>query len=112
MSKVTMQTLGRAVCGRRGDRGLRETAREIEISPATLTRIENGQLPDLETFRKICKWLQVDAGQILGLNSAKQMPTEVMVHFRKDRSLNPKTSKALAEVILVAQKALYDSESA
>ena len=34
--------------------------KEIGISKATLSRIENGSMPDLLTFFKIVKWLKTD----------------------------------------------------
>ena len=44
----------------RGERGLREVAQEIgEINASTLSRIEHGNLPDLATFLRICRWLGV-----------------------------------------------------
>ena len=32
-------------------------------------RVERGNLPDLDTFKKICQWLEVDPGQVLGLSN-------------------------------------------
>ena len=34
--------------------GLREFAKQAGVSLATLSRIENGNLPDIETFFKLC----------------------------------------------------------
>ena len=44
---------------KRGNRGLRDTAKEIGTSSPTLSRIENGNLPDIDTYLKICTWLDV-----------------------------------------------------
>lgn len=38
--------------------GVREFAKEIGISAATLSRIENGKVPDIETFFKLCFWMK------------------------------------------------------
>ena len=38
--------------------GVREFSKEIGISFPTLSRIENGSLPDIETFFKLCKWMK------------------------------------------------------
>ena len=35
-------------------------AKNIGISKSTLSRIENGSMPDLLTFFKIVKWLKTD----------------------------------------------------
>lgn len=50
---------------------LREAAREIGVAAATLSRIERGSLPDIETFRKICVWLGISADHILSLTASK-----------------------------------------
>ena len=45
---------------KRGNKGLRAIAQEIGgVSFATLSRIEQGKIPDVDTFVKICKWLGV-----------------------------------------------------
>lgn len=40
---------------------LRQASEKSNISPATLSRIENSKLPDVETFAKLCEWLGTDA---------------------------------------------------
>ena len=40
--------------------GLREAADEMHISAATLSRLENKNLPDIYTYFYCCKWLGVD----------------------------------------------------
>lgn len=114
MPKLTLQTLGRKLLEQRGDRGVREVAKDVGISHATLSRVERGFLPDLETFSKICKWLNVDPGEVLGVHTARKTPAstpqKVSVHFKKDQTLAPKTAHALAQMILAAQRALIAAE--
>jgi transcriptional regulator with XRE-family HTH domain len=74
MPNLTLETLGRVAAEKRGDVGVRAAAKEIGISPATLSRVERGYLPDLDTFGKICKWLNVDAGQVLGVTPTPLPP--------------------------------------
>jgi len=108
MPKLTIQALGRRLVEKRGGKGVRETAKEIGISSATLSRVERGHHPDLETFKKICKWLEVDPGEVFGFSSSpssSQTAPTVAVHFKKDRSLEPETAQALAQMILAAQRA-------
>lgn len=111
MPKITLQALSRKLVDKRGDRGIREVAKEIGISPATLSRVERGYLPDIETFGKICRWLDLDPGQVLGVPSSSRHKPAIGVHFRKDQVLAPKTAQALAELILAAQRALVTTES-
>lgn len=111
MSKISLQILSRKLLRKRGDRGIREVAKEIGISPATLSRIERGNLPDLETFGKVCKWLNLDPSRVLGIKSSPDKPTKMSVHFRKEKTLKPETAESLAQLILAAQRALEVSEN-
>lgn len=106
----TLQTLGRRLLEARGERGIRAVAAEIGISHATLSRIERGLMPDLETFSKVCRWLGVDPGEVLRIKGREpEAGTETpvaAVHFRKDQALQPKTAQALAQLILAASRAM------
>ena len=112
MGKVTLQNLGTIVRERRGTRGLREVAREIETSPATLSRIEAGKLPDLTTFGKLCRWLEMDPSELLGVRKHEPAPsaepTVAVAHLRAKRDISPDTARALANVIIRAQHMLAD----
>jgi transcriptional regulator with XRE-family HTH domain len=107
---LTIHSLGKLALERRADRGIREVAAEVGVSPATLSRVERGRMPDLETFGKICKWLRVDPASVLGIVPAKSQSPSLSVHFRKDQAISPETAKALAQMILAAQRALMQSE--
>ena len=39
---------------------LHEAADSLGISTMTLSRIENGTMPDLRTYAKLCKWIGVE----------------------------------------------------
>jgi hypothetical protein len=62
----------------------------------------------LETFGKICRWLDIDPGEVLGTKTdAPTRPVaSIQTHFRKDDAVNQKTARALAELILKAHDAL------
>ena len=47
------------------DLTLREAAKKSKISFATLSRMENGHLPELPNFIKICNWLNIPAGEFI-----------------------------------------------
>jgi transcriptional regulator with XRE-family HTH domain len=102
--KTKMEEFGRQLALARGSRGVREVAKEIDISPATLSRVERGYMPDLETFGKICRWLKVDPAEILGIDVAAPRPS-ASVHFKKNQAIHPDTARALAELILAASRA-------
>jgi transcriptional regulator with XRE-family HTH domain len=105
-----MEELSVRIRDKRGSRGIREVAKEIDISPATLSRIESGKQPDIGTFGKLCKWLNIDPSTVLGLptpsaNTAN-MKNDGLVHahFRADKELSPDTANHLAQLILAVQK--------
>ena len=105
VAKLTLETLGLRVAEKREDRGVREVAKEIGISPATLSRVERGNLPDLETFGKICRWLGVDPGEVLGFTDMPKRPV-ASVHFKKEAAVDLKTAQALSDLILQAHRSL------
>ena len=58
MSTINSDLLASMIKSKRKTLGLRATASEIGgVSAATLSRIEQGKIPDVETFIKICRWL-------------------------------------------------------
>jgi transcriptional regulator with XRE-family HTH domain len=113
VANKSLTSIGPLIREKRGSRGIREVAAEIGISYATLSRVENGKLPDLETFSKICKWLEIDPSEILGCQcKTKTTPPKeespVIAHFRADKDLNPETIQALGEMILRARRMIAD----
>ena len=112
-SKPSLDTLGELILERRGSIGVRAAAKEIGISAATLSRVENGYLPDLRNFQLICQWLDIDPSLILGFARSKDAPDEAVrasVHFRKSQTTSPETAAALAKLILHVQRAMAAQE--
>ena len=116
-STVNLQKLAALLQTKRGSRGLRAVASEIGgVSASTLSRIEQGNVPDLETFMQICKWLGVSPEDFVAeekqpsgvkrkLDTKLEVPEAIEAHLRADRTLPPATIKALSEMIRVAYKA-------
>src|SRR6185437_16487237 len=102
--------LSKLLIEKRGERGVREFAREIGISAATLSRIERGKLPDIETFGKLCSVLKLDPAEILEVQGVEthpvaSSPTAVAaVHFKADAHYTPQAAQDLAALILAAQE--------
>jgi transcriptional regulator with XRE-family HTH domain len=101
-----IEELGTLITRKRQGRGVRAAAAEAGVSHSTLSRVENGHMPDLLTFARICQWLEVDAGEFLGTptNTPHGAPKAV-VHFRKDKTVRRDPAGALGELILAAQRA-------
>ena len=111
MAKRRLGQIGALVRERRGGRGVREAAREVGVSSATLSRIENGKQPDLGTFEKLCRWLEIspteflDVGDAGGSDSEPSSSTKMAtVHLRAKREISPQLAQALGEMIMRAQQ--------
>jgi transcriptional regulator with XRE-family HTH domain len=104
---LTIGDFGRLLAEKRGTRGVRAAAAEAEVSSATFSRVENGHMPDLQTFAKLCKWLGRDPREFLGMETDRpKSSARAVVHFRKKKTIQMETANALAELILAAQRAM------
>lgn len=106
-STLNTELLAGMVKGKRGTRGLRAVADEIgEVSFATLSRIEQGKIPDVETFIKICKWLDVPTDKFIVGTSTKtkaiSTQQQVVAHLRAERELSKDTINMLIKMIDMA----------
>jgi transcriptional regulator with XRE-family HTH domain len=111
MPRQPLESLGALVREKRGKKKLRETAHEIGIGAATLMRIENGRVPDIETFRRICVWLKTDPNSFLGFKNGVSSPSSenatasISAHFRAEQNPKQATVDALAKMVLYTLKA-------
>lgn len=108
MNELNSALLGEMIKSKRANRGLRETAKDIGISFPTLSRVENGNLPDIDTYLKICKWLDVPTDYFSkekttkGSKKSIETKKQVIAHLRADKNLPPSTAEALIEMINLA----------
>lgn len=112
MERLSPEALGRMVARKRGSMGIRAAAKEIAISPATLSRVERGQLPDSKTLGKICEWMGVDPAIFIGGKGAmtqRTMPA-VQIGFKQGLAFSPLTAKSLANLIVAAHRAFTENE--
>lgn len=110
MDHVKMDVLAQRILQHRAGRGIREAAKEVGVSAATLSRIENRKVPDLETFGKICAWLGENPAEFLGLVPEAGSPARAQVHFKKETAIRAESAQALSEMIMLAQEALLLEE--
>jgi transcriptional regulator with XRE-family HTH domain len=93
---------------KRADRGLRTVAKEIgNVSAATLSRVEQGKIPDVDTFIRICKWLNVPSDTFIVGDSKKKHLSgkdQIVAHLRADRELSKDTVNMLIKMIDLAYK--------
>lgn len=83
--------------------GLRAAADQIGISFPTLSRIEKGNVPDLETYLKLCDWMKVNSEEYIKGGSGDELNQEkIIAHFRADRQLDSETVDLVSKMIRFA----------
>src|SRR5258706_11257008 len=98
MPKIDTRKLSEMLRSKREGRGLREVAKEIgDVSPSTLSRIEQGNLPDIETYVKLCRWLEVST-EFFTENAESSSEKKIVAHLRADKALSKETSEALIKM--------------
>lgn len=94
---MQIEQLGPMVLKKRGAMGVRAAAKEIGISPTTLTRIEKGNIPDVGTLQKICNWLGEEPAKFSGVGS-------LQIAFKNKKAVPKTTAQSLARLIEQASK--------
>jgi len=105
-STLNTELFASLVKSKRGKKGLRDAAVEIDVSAATLSRVEQGKLPDVETFIRICKWLEVPTdtfiiGDKLPLSNVSEKE-RLVYQLRSSRELDPDTIDAMVKMVDIA----------
>lgn len=115
--QLNTQALAHFIRTKRAGWPLRKVAQAIgDISPATLSRVENEKAPDLLVFLHLCNWLAVPPEQFLeGVvedqhaavppTADEPLPT-ITYLLRSDPQLDPTTANVLATVIEATYQAL------
>ena len=106
-SQLDMELFIAYLKARRGEMGLREAVQQIgEISPATLSRIENGRIPDMEVFLRLSDWIGVPAETFLKREEEpvphRKTVEVIEAHLRADRNLDDATAEAIAKMVKAA----------
>lgn len=94
---MDLNDLGNLVARRRGNMGVRAAAREIGISPTTLSRIENGHVPDIGTLDKVCAWIGEETSKFTGVGN-------LQIAFKNKKAVPVATARSLANLIEKASK--------
>lgn len=91
---------------KRGKRGLREVSTEIGgVSTATLSRIEQGKIPDVDTFIKLCKWLETPTDTFIVDHAnveIKSNKDHIVAHLKAEKELESSTIQMLLKMIDLA----------
>jgi transcriptional regulator with XRE-family HTH domain len=87
----------------------RQLAKEAGVSPSTLTRMQQGKSPDVNTFSALAHWLNIPAERfyVEGLQPSTRHDDPLAVVstlLRGNKKLNPKAIAALQELVSAAFK--------
>ena len=114
MSKeLNTSLLATMIRKKRGSMGLRDAAKEIgSLSATTLSRVEQGKVPDVDSFLKICRWLEMAPEKFATepVRTSKKAVTVmshqdvIVTNLRADKTLDKEVVKALVEMIQVAYR--------
>jgi transcriptional regulator with XRE-family HTH domain len=112
---VDSHRLAARLIAQRGKRGLRATAAEIGgVSASTLSRVEAGNVPDLDTFLKLCHWLGASPDEFTStgpIEKSVESPAEMITaHLRADRTLDRATAHALERMVRLAYDAAENDQ--
>ncbi|PHM11627.1 helix-turn-helix domain-containing protein [Nostoc sp. 'Peltigera malacea cyanobiont' DB3992] len=111
-TRLDIKRLLSLVRDKRGTKGLREISAEIgNVSPSTLSRIENGSIPDMETFVALCDWLQMHPGDFFFTDHGEQSldtVEEIIILLLSDKRLEPETAYTLAQIVKATYRYLLE----
>jgi transcriptional regulator with XRE-family HTH domain len=87
----------------------RQIAKAAGVSPSTLTRMQQGKSPDVNTFTALSRWLNIPAEKFYTDKSRTIHATEdpmavVSTLLRGQKKMNPKALAALQELVNAAFK--------
>lgn len=102
-SILDTKKLSEMIKSKRGSIGLRKLASQIGISASTLSRVEQGNLPDIDTYIKLCDWLDVSTDFFKNdKDNNINVKGGVIAHLRADKTLPSETAEALIQMINLA----------
>ncbi|WP_202807251.1 helix-turn-helix domain-containing protein [Synechocystis sp. PCC 7509] len=87
---------------KRGKSGLREISPAAGVSPSTISRIENGAIPDMATFLAICDWLKIPPHEFIRNTEHKEIPHDYFItcsKLRTDKRIDSNIGNAIANLI-------------
>jgi transcriptional regulator with XRE-family HTH domain len=109
--RLDVASLIAALNAERDARGLswRKLAQEAGVHPSSLTRMQQGKLPDVSTFTALTHWLRLPGEQFLAgeriVGREKPHPLAVAsTLLRGKREMTPQALKALDELVQAAFK--------
>lgn len=110
LPRLDVASLVAALNAQREARGIswRKLATEAGVNPSSLTRMQQGKLPDVNTFTALTHWLRMPAEEFMtGSTEGRAKPHPLAVAstlLRGKREMTPEALKALDELVQAAFK--------
>lgn len=108
---INVDALIAALDAERRAKGLswRQLAKAAGISPSTLTRMQQGKSPDVNTFSALTRWLNVPAERFYAARPSRPDQRDdpmavISTLLRGKKKMNPKAMSALQELVNAAFK--------
>jgi transcriptional regulator with XRE-family HTH domain len=107
---LQLDALVGALDSERKARGLswRQLGKDAGVSPSTLTRMQQGKSPDVNTFTALTQWLNIPAERFFAERPAGKTPEDpvavISTLLRGKKKMNQKAMTALQELINAAVK--------
>jgi transcriptional regulator with XRE-family HTH domain len=98
-----MIDVGKRIRERRKSLGLTgvDVSKAVGIGQSTLSQIENGSSPTLDTFLKICTALSINPSELLSNEKPYDLPSDLLEFIEKAKKLNPKERRALTQYLSI-----------
>lgn len=112
-AKLDVQALVGALDSKRRAKGLswRQLASKADVSQSTLTRMQQGKRPDVDTFASLVRWLGMPAEDFLTSANSKSKKTAephpvavLSAHLRAKKEMSPEALQAVEQLIQAAYK--------
>jgi len=112
-AKLDVGSLVAALDSKRRAKGLswRQLATDAGVSQSTLTRMQKGKRPDVDTFASLIRWLGMPAevflksGNPRDKKASEPHPVALLsAQLRAEKEMSPKALEAVEELIQAAYK--------
>jgi len=112
-AKLNVETLVAALDAKRQAKGLswRQLAGKAGVSQSTLTRMQQGKRPDVDTFASLLHWLGMPAEEFLFSENPKSkkkaephLLAVISTYLRGGKEMSPQTLNAIDQLIQAAFK--------
>ena len=112
-AKLNVEALVAALDSKRRAKGLswRQLAKRTGVGQSTLTRMQQGKRPDVDTFASLLQWLGMPAEDFLIAEGSKSKKASephpvamLSAQLRAKKELSPKALQAVEELIQAAYK--------